>query len=128
MLIRTATSGDIEPSFFVVLSYMMYKYGSLVYIEILCLSMAIALPLFLSIHIKYVLFNTTTNEDIRREAVVSSINKDINDLKRLQRKELNEEKRKELLGKIKTKDKELSEARRYKFYKSIAQSIRDVLY
>ena len=111
-----------------VLSYMMYKYGSLVYIEILCLSMAIALPLFLSIHIKYVLFNTTTNEDIRREAVTSSIQKEINDLKAQQRKELNKEKKAVLVGKITAKDKELKEARKYKFYKSIGQSIRDVLY
>ena len=106
----------------------MYTYGSIVYIEILCLSMAVALPIFLSIHLKYVLFNLTTNEDIRREGLSSSIERQIADLRKEVLKQNTKEKKNELSEKIRVKQAELKKVKTNSFYKGICHSIREIMF
>ena len=59
------TGEEIEASYGIVFSYLVNKYAPLIFVVVLCISMAIALPLFSIYHCKLAYYNQTTNETIK---------------------------------------------------------------
>jgi len=99
----------------------MYEYCALIYIEVLCITMAIILPIFCLMHIRFVIFNTTTKEDNKRWNISNCIK---NEIARIKTKKKVEDVKKQL----ENKEAELKSIERYQYSKSICQNIKEVVY